>query len=94
MTKEKILEVTHSYIASLDERGVAAKRIDPKRTFGNCSKDELLAHARHLADNVLDLANEPDQYGKLNRHFTAMQMCLSFAGIYSLEELMEHNRPT
>lgn len=35
----------------------------------------------------------PNKEGKTGRHLGSIQMCLSFAGWYSLEELMNHNKP-
>jgi hypothetical protein len=41
---------------------------------------------------VKEYAKDPGKEGKTNRHFASIQMCLSFAGWYTLEELKSHNR--
>lgn len=56
------------------------------------TKDEMLAHAHYLLDNVEEYANKPGKEGKTGRHLAAVQMILSFAGIYTVEDLMRHNR--
>lgn len=42
---------------------------------------------------MLSFVDSPAKYGKANRHLTAIQMCLSFAGLYTLNDLMSHNKP-
>jgi len=42
---------------------------------------------------VKKYALDPEKQRKTGSHLTAVQMCLSFAGWYTLEELMCHNRP-
>ena len=73
--------------------GVPKARLDQKRTFASAAKTELLAHAHFLCDGVKEFARNPEKFGKANRHLAAIQMLLSFAGRYTLEDLMNHNRP-
>lgn len=92
MSPEKILSVIETYEERLVTEKVPKIRIDPKRTFSSLSNDEILAHAHYLIDGVKEYARTPNKAGKTGRHFASMQMCLSFAGWYTLEELMNHNR--
>jgi hypothetical protein len=92
MTPDKIVSVIEGCRQYLEGLGVEAERIEPHKTFGSCSDREVLAHARYLVDNFKNIDIER-QYGKANRHLTAIQMCLSFAGEYTLLDLMNHNRP-
>lgn len=92
MTPEKILFVVAMYEKTLRSRNIPKKRMDPSQTFQSLNKKQRLAHAHYLCDGIKIFAHDRDKYGKLNRHFTAIQMCLSFAGAYTLEELMNHNR--
>lgn len=80
------------YEQALAKAGVPKVRMDPRRTFGSLSRDEMFAHAHYLCDGAKEYAADPQKYGKTNRHLTAIQMCLGFANCFTLEELMEHNR--
>jgi len=93
MKRRKILAITREYIQKLSETGTPPSRFPTNRSFQTASTEEILSHAHYLALN-LESFNPQTQYGKLNRHFTAIQMCLSFAGWYTLDELMQHNRPS
>ncbi len=93
MTKEKIISVIEMYEERLRNSSVPKIRMDPKRTFGSLTLDEILAHAHYLCDGVKKNAKDPCKLRKTGSHLTAVQMCLSFAGWYTLEDLMNHNRP-
>ena len=93
MTSDKIISVVEVYEKRLREEGVLKIRMNPERAFGSLSKEEVLAHAHFLCDGVKKFAKEPGRERKTGSHLTAIQMCLSFAGWYTLEELMNHNRP-
>ncbi len=93
MTTEKILSVIQMYEKRLVAEGIPKTRIDIKRTFGSLTKPEILAHAHFLIDGVKEYAKDPEKKRKTGSHLTAIQMFLSFAGWYTLEELMHHNRP-
>ena len=67
--------------------------MDPKLTFGELTEGELLRHAHFLCDGAKIFAINPDRRRKAGSHLTVIQMCLSFAGWYTLEDLMRHNRP-
>lgn len=93
MTPEKIISVIEMYEKRLREEGVPKTRLDPKRAFESASVAELLAHAHFLCDGVKEYAKDSKKRRKTGSHLTAVQMCLSFAGWYTLEDLMNHNRP-
>lgn len=93
MTLEKIISVIEMYEKRLREESVPKIRMDPKRTFHSTSVAERLAHAHFLCDGVKEYAKDPERQRKTGSHLTAVQMCLSFAGWYTLEDLMNHNRP-
>lgn len=88
----KIISVVEMYEEKLYKAGVPKIRMDTKRTFASLNKEEMLAHAYFLIDGVKESAKE-DKLGKMNRHLSSIQMCLSFAGWYTLEDLMNHNKP-
>jgi len=92
MTPEKIISVIEMYERRLKEEGVPPLRMSPKLTFRHLTKEELLAHAHFLCAGVKIYAQDPEKRRKTGSHLTAIQMCLSFAGWYSLEDLMSHNR--
>lgn len=92
MTPDKIISVIEMYEERLREKGVLKGRIEPHRTFGDLSVRELLSHAYFLCDGVKIYAQDPKEYPKAKSHLTAVQMCLSFAKWYTLEEFMNHNR--
>jgi hypothetical protein len=82
------------------EERLVAERIPkvamhPARTFASLSRKEILAHAHHLIDGVklyAQYAHDPEKAGKTGRHLASIQMCLSFAGWYTLDDLKDHNR--
>ena len=93
MTPEKIIAIVEMYEKQLYKAGVSKIRIDHKRTFASCNREEILAHAYYLIDGVKRYAVDSDKKRKTGSHLSAIQMCLSFAGWYTLEDLMNHNRP-
>jgi hypothetical protein len=92
MTPEKILSLVGIYEERLEQANIPVQRMDPTRTFGSLSPDEVLAHAHFLCSGVRAYAIKPEKFAKANRHFTALQMCLSFANWYTLDQLRVHNR--
>lgn len=93
MAPEKIVTIVEEYEKELAGLGVQKKRMDPTRTFASLTRSEMLSHAYYLCDGVKQYARDPDKVGKTGRHLGSIQTCLSFAGLYTLEELMEHNIP-
>ncbi|HYD93566.1 MAG TPA: hypothetical protein VEB18_03915 [Candidatus Paceibacterota bacterium] len=94
MTPSAIVRIIEGYEAQLLAASVPKQRMDPSRAFSSLTKDEILAHAHYLCDGAKVFAGTEGKFGKANRHLTAIQMCLSFAGWYTLADLMEHNRST
>lgn len=92
MDAHTIVLVISMYEERLQKEHVPKQRIDPKRTFQTTSTEERLMHAHYLCGGAKQFALDPERQGKANRHLTAIQMCLSFAGWYTLEDLMNHNR--
>lgn len=93
MTPEKMIAVIEMYEQRLAKEGIPKVRMDPKLTFGELSQFELLCHAHFLCDDAKVFAQDPARQRKAGSHLTAIQICLSFAGWYTLEDLMSHNRP-
>jgi len=93
MTPGKIISVIEMYEGKLQAAGVQKIRISPKRTFASLSCDEILSHAYYLCDGVKEYAMNPENQRKAGSHLTAIQICLSFAGWYTLEDIMSHNKP-
>jgi hypothetical protein len=92
MTPDKIIEIIGRYEKELAGAKIPKKRMDPALYFRDLSSDELLAHAHYLCEGIKKYAKNSHQQRKAGSHLTAVQMCLSFAGWYTLEELMDHNR--
>ena len=93
MTSEKIISVIEMYEKRLTVENIPKIRMDPKRTFASLRKEEILAHAHFLCNGVKKYAKNPLKRRKTGSHLTSVQMCLSFAGWYTLEDIMNHNRP-
>lgn len=92
MTPQKIIALAERYEQVLAVLSIPKKRMDPNCTFGSLTKKGMLAHAHYLCKSVKECAQDPEKYGKANRHLASLQMILSFAGLYTLQELMEQNR--
>jgi len=92
MTPSQIIQVIAVYEHRLVDARVPKIRLDPKRTFRSTTIAERLSHAHYLCAGVKKYALDAEQQRKAGSHLAAVQMCLSFAGWYTLEELMEHNR--
>ncbi len=92
MNSEKVISVIEMYQERLEKENVPKIRMDIKKTFASLNKDEILAHAHFITDGVKEYAKQ-GKLRKMGSHLTVIQMCLSFAGWYTLEELMNHNRP-
>jgi hypothetical protein len=93
MTPDKILAVAQMYSTILQAQGISPTRIDTSCSFATQTNSSLLQHALHLCVGITELAGDSGKIGKANRHLAAAQMCLSFAGLYTLDELRSHNEP-
>jgi len=93
MDPQKIISVIESCETRLQHLHIPKVRMDLSRTFGSLSREQLLMHGHYLCDGVKRYALDPQLQRKTGSHLTAVQMCLSFADWYTLEELMNHNWP-
>ena len=93
MNPQKIISLVEGYEQELAALGVPKERMDPSRTFASLTREEILAHAHYLCGGVKEYAQDTERAGKAGRHLASIQLCLSFAGKYTLEELMAHNSP-
>jgi hypothetical protein len=93
MTPEKVLAVVALYRRQFEQKGIPKTRMDTARTLGSLTSAERLAHAHYLTDGILEFAQNPSKAGKTGRHLASVQMILSFENWYTLQELMDHNRP-
>lgn len=93
MTPESILMIVGIYEFLFKKEGIPKIQAPLDTYFGNLPADKQLAHANFLCDLVREVVNDPELWGKTNRLFAALQMCLSNAGWYTLEELQNMNRP-
>jgi hypothetical protein len=93
MKPEKILSVLAIYEHRLCAEGIPKRRMNPSRTFESLNKEEILAHAHYLIDGAKELAIDPERQRRAGSHLSSIQVCLSFAGWYTLQELMDHNKP-
>ena len=97
MTTEKILEVVTLYRKRFETEKVHKERMDlfSHFSFSNqeVAKRKMLEHAYYLLDGVEEFARNPDKIGKTNRHLGSIQTLLLISGWYTLDELMNHNRP-
>ncbi len=91
MNPEKVISVIEMYQERLTRENVPKIRMDPKKTFASLNKNEILAHAHFITDGAKECARQ-GKLRKMGSHLTVVQMCLSFAGWHTLEELMNHNR--
>lgn len=93
MTLEKITSIVELYRREFEKKGIGRKRMYPGRTLGSLTSEERLMHAHYLLDGILEYAKDPERAGKTGRHLASVQMILSFENWYTLEELMNQNRP-
>lgn len=94
MNREKILEVLEMTRLRIETNySCPAQRIDERKSFGTCSKEECAAHALYLIETIPSFINEQEKWGKVNRHFASMQMISSFLDLYALTEMRELNMP-
>jgi hypothetical protein len=91
MTKNKIREVLNIYGKKFEELGV------PKKQFSHdsfpVSDDDYFAHCHEML-NEIELFIQKDRTDKAFRWIGFIQGCLWRCGIYTIEELKNHNKPT
>lgn len=93
MTPAEIIALTNQLEWLLTRQHIPKVQVPPGSYFGKMKKEQLLAHANFLCDEVRKYADDSEHWGKANRLFASLQMCLSFAGWYTLQELQMMNRP-
>lgn len=93
MKPEKIISVITMYEDRLHKAGIPKIRMDPSRMFRSLTDSEILAHAHFLVDSAKEFAVDPERQRRAGSHLSSIQMCLGFAGWYTLQELMNHNKP-
>ena len=92
MDSEKVISVIEMYQERLARENVPKIRMNIQKAFSSLTREEVLAHAHFITDGAKEYARQ-GKLRKMGSHLTVVQMCLSFAGWYTLEELMNHNRP-
>lgn len=90
MTKDKISEVLGIYRIKFEEMGVVATPYP--HHLAPTSKDEVLTYCCSMLPGIETYLQE-DKIGKAFRHLGFIQGCLWTCGIYTVEELKNHNRP-
>lgn len=90
MTKEKIREVLNIYRAELASRNFSKYEFPHDKTLYD--KSASLQHAFSMIDQMGEFLEE-DRMDKVFRWLGFLQGCLWTAGLYTIEELMNHNRP-
>ena len=91
--KERIVSIIEMYEERLQIEGVQKDlKIDVKRTLGSFKKKELLGYAYSLCDEVKKCARDPGKQRKTGSLLATLQACLSFAGLCTLEELINDNK--
>ena len=93
MDAKKIEGIVQMYKDKLVHNKIPSRRMNTSKAFQDTDRDERLMHAHYLCENIHTFLHDEEKWGKVNRHFTAIQMCLSYAGWYTLDELMGHNKP-
>lgn len=89
MEYKEIFPIIDMYRKRLEHEKIPQIRMDADECFSSLTKEEILAHAYYLI-GIFKTHNKKD-IGKINRHFASIQMCLSFSGLYTLNELRDHN---
>ena len=91
MEQRKIQSVIELYRKRFEEVGIQKKRMEPNEFFS--SKQQMLEHAHFLLEGILEYSQNPEQRGKTGRHLGSVQTLLWCAEWYTLDEIMNHNRP-
>lgn len=93
MTHAKIDRLLDQYAKKL--RGYEPARIDPNRHIDMNGEPlwPILSHAQHMIGYMKAWNFDAARTEKLMRWLGFLQGALWLAGLYSLNELMEHNKP-
>lgn len=92
MTKDKIKEVAEYYKRCLNceaKRYALNEKVGPSFNEGVA----IIKHCRYMIDEILSFLRQ-DRIEKAFRWLGFLQGCLWTTGMFSLDELKEHNRPS
>jgi hypothetical protein len=96
MSERKIVEVLTRYREHLLLHNTGA---EPNRHIGELPEEDepfheaVVDHLLHCIDGALELAKDPARREKLMRWLGFIQGALWYSGLYTVEELMQHNMP-
>ncbi len=90
MRDQKIIEVVKNYQRVLAEKGYHPEECDIQQA--ELDKDLILNHVLFMCEKIISHVNA-GRYGKANRWLGFQQGVLWSMGIYTIYDLMEHNRP-
>ena len=92
MTKNKIKKVAEYYKECLNCR---AERYTPDEKIGRSFSDGvvILKHCRYMVNEILSFL-EQNRIEKALRWLGFLQGCLWATGVFSLDELKGHNKPS
>jgi len=92
MTGEKIIELGVFYHTQLYEMGITGSR-QANRHKKPLPKEEGLSHARWMSLRMIELVDQ-GRIEKAFRWLGHIQGLLVAYGVYSINEVKEHSRPT
>lgn len=90
MTAEKILEVVSLYEERLSVFTSFSGKVS--HSLRNPHKFQVIHHCRAMLPEIKEFVKE-QRIEKAFRHLGFLQGCLWNQGIYTIEELKNHNRP-
>jgi hypothetical protein len=89
MTPSQVEAVTIQYDGVLDNLGVAAIRHSDKASL---NKDEQQEHARWMCQEMLRMIADEGVTEKIHRWLGFVQGVLHCTGVYSINDMRDHNR--
>lgn len=90
MTKEKVRQALATYQAKFRELGIPEGKTDHTRI--PCVDVEFLIHCHGMLDEMEEFIRQ-DRMDKVFRWLGFIQGCLWRCGLYTIEEMKNHNRP-
>lgn len=88
MTTEKVLEVVAYYRRCLEQFDIAKEKFE---YYGSPNSEEIAKHCHAMLDDIEQFVRE-GRTEKAHRHLGFVQGCLWAIGVYTIEELKNHNR--
>jgi len=92
MTDEKVVEVLSLYAKTVDDMGYSLRKIEADAEIDMESVPFALSHIRWMCDETKTFITE-GRREKAMRWLGFMQGALWLAGVFTLTDLMNHNRP-